>query len=187
MTSVYRKRENFLLKGESEGRIEPDALVWLRPDGTVQSLRWAEVRSIRLRSNPAMGKRWRHQTRIDTAASSIAIDNGHFAGISDFEDRSRDYSPFVRAALERIQACAPQASVEIGSPPLVFFGLMAFAIAGLAALVFVLIALPLPAPFPLVVIAKLGIVAYLLTMMPRWIRTNWPRKGDFKSAAGALP
>lgn len=187
MTIVYRKRENIFLNGESEGRVEPDTLQWFRPDGTMQSLRWADVTSVRLRANPTMSKRWLHETVIEAPTARIRVDNSHFAGVSDFEDRSKEYSPFVRAALERVQALAPRARVQLGSSVASFAGLMAFVVVSFIALVAVLLLLPLPAPFPFVVVVKLGLIVYMLTLLPRWIKGNWPRTSDPASAANALP
>lgn len=187
MTIAYRKRENIFTKGETEWRIEDDALVRRAPDGSERRIAWRDVTALRIRFYPTLAKPWLHQYRVEARHASMTIDNGHFAGLADFEDRSASYSPFVRAALERIRECAPGAQVHVGSRPLAFWASMAFVTLALALLAVVVIALPLPAPLPVAAIAKLAVIVYGIVMMPRWIRRNWPRKGDLASAAKELP
>jgi len=187
MTVVYRKRENLFENGECEWRVEDDALVRTAPGGAQTRLNWADVRSLRVRFSPSTAKPWLHQFSIETASGSATIDNCQFAGIAQFEDRSADYAPFVRAALERIAVLAPGAQVHVGSTPFAFWGSLAFMTACFALLIFVLIAIPLPAPLPVTIAVKLGVIVYGLFLLPRWIRRNWPRGGDLQSAARELP
>lgn len=187
MTIVYRKRENIFAKGETEWRVEDDALLRRAPDGAEQRIAWRDVTALRIRFYPTIAKPWLHQFRIDTRAASMTIDNGHFAGLADFEDRSASYSPFVRAALERIRERAPIAQVRVGSRPLAFWASMAFVTLSLVLLAAVMIVLPFPAPLPVAALAKLAIIVYGIVMLPRWIRRNWPRNGDLARAAKELP
>lgn len=187
MTVAYRKRENIFTKGETEWRIEDEALVRRAPDGSEQRIAWRDVTALRIRFYPTIAKPWLHQFRIESRNAGMTIDNGHFAGLADFEDRSASYSPFVRAALDRIRERAPNAQVHVGSRPLAFWASMAFVALGLALLAVVVIALPFPAPLPVAAVAKLGIIVYGIVMMLRWIRRNWPRNGDLASAAKELP
>lgn len=187
MTAIYRKRGNVFESGETEWRAEDDALVRKDAAGGEARFRWADVVAIRLHRNLTMSKRWLHQCTIATRDARITIDNAHFLRVGDFEDRSAAYSPFVRAALERIATLAPNARVEIGSTPAQFWPQVLFMSAGLAALAAVLIYIPLPASLPVVVAVKLAIVVYMLTLLPRWLRGSWPRHGDLKTAAAELP
>ncbi|HWA88921.1 MAG TPA: hypothetical protein VG889_02725 [Rhizomicrobium sp.] len=183
----YRKRENLFTNGESEYRIDDDALVRRAPDGSEQRIAWRDVKALRVRFFPTMAKPWLHEFRVEAAGATMTIDNGHFAGVADFEDRSASYTPFVRAALARVQAQAPKAQVRIGSRPLAFWATMSFVALAFAMLAAVVIVLPLPAPFPLAAIAKLAVIAYGLYLLPRWVRRNWPRGASFDSAAAELP
>jgi len=187
MIAIYRKRDNIFDKGETEWRVEDDALVRKSADGIETRFPWNDVVAVHVRANPTMAKRWLHQCIIATHHAQLTIDNSHFVAVSDFEDRSASYSPFMRAALERIAAQAPGTRFEIGAAPTWFWLQVLFMGAGLAALAAVLIYIPLPAPLPLAVIVKLGIIAYMFTLLPRWFRGSWPRHGDVKSAAASLP
>lgn len=187
MTTTYRKRENFFEKSEREWRVEDEALVRRDIDGTESRWAWTDMRAVRLRWFPTYAKPWLHQFRIETAASKATIDNGHFQGIGQFEDRSASYGPFVRAALERIRALSPSAQVHIGSTTLAFWATMIFVALSFAGLAVVLILLPFPAYNPVVLIAKLAIIAYGLMLLPRWVSKNRPRRSDLAHAADDLP
>jgi hypothetical protein len=187
MIAIYRKRDTLFDKGETEWRVEDDALVRKTPDGTETRYPWAEVVAVRVRANPTMAKSWLHQTTIATTHTRFAIDNSHFVGLSEFEDRSADYSPFVRAALDRIAENAPAARVEIGAAQVSFWLQVLFMSASFVMLALVFFYIPLPAPLPLAVIVKLGVIVYLMTLLPRWLRGSRPRHGDFKCAAEDLP
>jgi hypothetical protein len=187
MEAVYRKRENLFVNGETEWRVADDALIRVTPDGKETRVPWRDVTSLRLRFYPTSAKPWLHEFHLATASAAIVIDNCHFAGVGDFQDRSADYSAFVRAALAHIRACAPGATVALGSNPATFWTMMAFVAASMALLAAVLILIPLPAPLPVVVIAKLAVFVIALVRLPRWIARNWPREGDLETAAAALP
>lgn len=187
MTVVYRKRENLFAKGETEWRVENDALIRTGADGTQTRLAWRDVASLRLRLYPTSAKPWLHEFHLAAPGTRLVIDNCHFAGVGEFEDRSADYAAFVRAALERIRECAPQARVTLGSDAMSFWAMLAFAATSIALLTAVLILIPLPAPLPIVVIAKLAVFTLALLRLPRWVARNWPRKADLQTAAAALP
>jgi len=187
MPAVYRKRENLFEKGEREWRVENDALVCRMPDGTERRVPWTEIKALQLRYYPTMAKPWLHQITIQTPRTRVTIDNGHFAGVADFEDRTASYAPFLRATLTQIQAQAPGVRVHFGSQSGPFWAQLAFVSLSLIVLAAVLLLLPLPAPFPVVVIVKLGVILYGLAMLPRWIRKNLPRDGDLKSAFDQIP
>src|SRR5882762_5848626 len=131
MTAIYRKRENIFVNGESEWRARDDALVRRAPDGSENGIAWRDVMALRLRSYPTMAKPRLHQFVVSTAASEMTIDNSHFLGAGQFEDRSATYTPFVRAALERVAALSPNCRVAIGAPALSFWASLSFAAIGL--------------------------------------------------------
>src|SRR6185312_1845696 len=182
MPVIYRKRENLFEKGEREWRVEDDALVCRLPDGAERRIPWTGVTALQLRFYPTRSKPWLHQVTLETHGGRIAIDNGHFSSIADFDDRTATYAPFLRAMLTEIKAKAPSARVHFGSPPGSFWLQLAFVSLALIMLAAVLLLLPLPAPFPLVVVAKFGVIIYGLAMMPRWIAKNLPRDGTIDGA-----
>lgn len=187
MTTVYRKRENFFEKSEREWRVEDDRLVCRKPDGKEPRLSWRDVTLVRLRAFPTAVKPWLHQFHLETPRARVTIDNCHFQGIASFEDRTSTYTPFVRAALARIAAESPNVRVQTGSTGTVFWGSLAVAGAGFAALATALLLVPMPAPPPLVVIVKLGVLIYAAAMLPRWIRANRPREATLEDACRTLP
>jgi hypothetical protein len=187
MTIAYRKRDNLFTSGETEWRVEDDALVRRASDGSERRIAWKDVTRARVRFYPTIAKPWLHQFRVEGCNASVTVDNGHFAGLADFEDRSESYSPFVRAALAHIGAQAPGAQIDVGSRPLTFWATMVFVAVSLGLLAAVLILLPLPAAPPFAAIVKLAVLAYGALMLPRWIRHNWPRRGDIAAAERELP
>ena len=187
MMIVYRKRENLFESGEREWRAEDDALVCRKPDGKEPKLLWRDVALVRLRQYPTAAKPWLHEFHIETPRTQVTLDNCHFLGVGNFEDRSATYTPFVRAALERIRAEAPNVRVRIGATGGGYFGALAVAVLGLLALAGALFLIPLPAPLPLVIIVKLGVIAYAASMMPRWLRANRPREATLEEAGATLP
>lgn len=186
MTISYCKRENMFEKGESAWRVEDDALVCVKPDGGTLRHVWREVTALRVRFRPTTAKPWLHEFTLETARGSVTVDNGHFAGLGNFEDRSASYTPFVRAAIGRVRTLAPQAQVQIGSPPVRYWTQLGFAAVSLF-FVAVLILIFAPALWPLAVLVKLGVIAYGLLLLPKWIRRNRPRPGDFDTALAELP
>ncbi len=174
--TTYRKRENFFEKGEREWRVDPHALVLRTPEGIEMAYAWCDVTTVRLRYAPTRAKTGRYV--FDVAFKNgvdWSIDNIHFAGLADFEDRSAAYTPFVHAALARIKAEAPTAKAYAGATPLSYYGQSAFVLVAFAALAAVLITLPVLDGIPGVAIVKLLIVAATLPFLIKWLRTSYPR------------
>jgi hypothetical protein len=174
---VYRKRQSFLEKTEREWRIEEDALVFRAADGRETRKPWRDVASVRLRRTPSRFQMWGHT--FDVAFKDGArwsIDNNHFAGFADFQDRTATYAPFVRAALARIRAAAPAAKAYAGTTYVSYVAqvaLVAFAFAALAA---VFLTIPVfEVSDPWLVTLKLLIIAALLPPFALWVRANYPR------------
>ncbi len=175
---IYRKRRNLFEKDECEWRVEPDALVFRDAHQHEIRLAWRDVKAVRLAYAPTRAKTWRH-VFVLTMKSGLQteIDNAHFAGIGDFEDRSASYAPFVRAALARIKAEAPDAVVRVGSSPLAYLVQAAFVLAAFAGLAAVLLLLPVS--FSGIVIVKLALIAAFLPMLWRWLKYARPRRASF--------
>jgi len=187
MPVIYRKRENLFERGEREWRVEDDSLVCRMPDGTERRTPWSDVAALQLRFYPTMTKPWLHQVALQTRGGRIAIDNGHFSEIASFDDRTATYAPFLRAMLTQIKVKTPNVRVHFGSRPGAFWAQMIFVSLSLIMLGAVLLFIPLPAPFPLVVVAKLGVIVYGIAMMPRWIAKNLPRDGTIDGAFEQIP
>lgn len=175
MTS-YRKRENYFEAGEDEWLVEGDALVHKRADGTVARQRIADVVSVRLRYAPTSYKTWRYAFEIRfRVGHAWHIDNGHFAGLADFEDRSASFVPFVRDVIRLVSQHAPHARAYLGSSwtsYLVQVGFLAIAFSALAA---VFLLLPIGAGISGLVVVKLAIIAFFLPVLFKWARRALPQ------------
>lgn len=187
MIAIYRKRNSLFQRGDTQWRVEQDAFACRAPDGSETQLRWGDVRWVRLRYNPSLAKPWMHSFLVATQQTRIAVDNAHFAGINDFEDRSAEYSRLVRAALERIAALSPRAQVHLGTTPLAFVAQAAFVAIALIGLAVVLIMLPVGPEVSLQVAVKLLLILAMLPLAWRWFRKNRPRTIDLDHAADDLP
>jgi hypothetical protein len=188
MTAIYRKRNNLFEKGEREWRVEYDALAQEAPDGTTQRKPWRDVAEARLRYMPVNSARWRYLFEIGFRDGTCwQVDNVHFAGISDFEDRSASYVPFVRAALERIRAEAPGARLYSGARAASYYAQAGFAIAVLLVLAAILTLVPLGG-VPLLPL-RLLLVAWMIPPFIKWLRRSRPRALDLNAALppGVLP
>jgi hypothetical protein len=175
MTS-YRKRENVFEKGEREWRVDPHALVLRTGGGHEMAYAWRDVTTVRLRHNPSRFNLQRHVFDIAFKNGvSWSIDNGHYAGFADFEDRSATYTPFVRAALARIAAEAPNAKVYTGSSLPSYLAQVALVAVAFIALVAVFLTIPVfETSDPWWIGLKLVIIAGLLPPFISWVRTNYP-------------
>lgn len=184
----YAKRENVFEKTERVWTVEPDALVWSGMDGTFARAPWTDVLSVRLTYAPTRMKPWRHKLTLKTRDGAVwTIDNAHFQGVGEFEDRSGSFTPFVLACVERIAALAPAARARLGSDPLAYWAQLAFVALMFGLLAFVIIALP--TPFGAVIWIKLGLIAVMLPVMFSFAVRAWPRSADLDAEAfrEALP
>lgn len=187
MTS-YSKRETAFDPGEQVWTVEAEGLRWARADGARLGMAWARVRAVRLTFAPTGLKPWRHKlTLVSRTAGTWTIDNGHFKGVGDFEDRSAGFNPFVLACVERVAAANPAAQGRLGADPLAYWAQMAFVVLGLGALAWVVLALPVD--FNGAQWAKLGVIAALLPTGLLFAVRSWPRPValDVEAFRAALP
>lgn len=174
MVVTYSKRENAFEKGEHVWRVEDDCLVWTRPGGDSLTLLWKDVGAVRAAFAPTEWKTWRHVFELTTRkGATLVIDNAHFKSVGDFEDRSARFVPFVLACIARIVALAPDARARVGAGSASYFGQLAFVLAAMALLVFVLIALPTPLGW--LVLVKMALVAAMLPVAAVWAVRSRPR------------
>ncbi len=174
VTTTYSKRENAFEKGEHVWRVEHDCLVWTRPGGDSLTLLWKDLGAVRAAFAPTRAKPWRHVFELATRkGSKLLIDNSHFKGIGDFEDRSPRYIPFVLACLEHVIAQAPDARASLGASPAGYVGQLVFMLSMLALLVFVLITLPTPLGW--LVLVKLALIVVMLPTAVLWAVRARPR------------
>lgn len=187
---IYRKRGGAISRGEREWRVEDDALVSIGPSGRERRYPWRDIVAVRLCQDPTRAKPFRYVFELQPKHHrKVAIDNAHFISRGQFEERSDSYTPFVRAALARIEAENPKARALMGETPKRYFLLLLAALVGLGALAFVLVAMRTPIdalPSPYAALVKLVIVLSMLPVFWRWVIKALPRGveiGDVPSRA----
>ncbi len=173
MTVIYRKRRNLFEAGETEWRVEDDALVVQTADARLARYPWAELKGVRLGYAPTRFKTRRHDLVLSfTDGRTVEVDNQSFAGVADFEDRSATYVPFVRAVLAKA-GTHPDLMVRVGATPMSYALNLSFVTISFAAVLAVLILLPVDLGVYLII--KIVIVATMLPALYRWIRHARPR------------
>jgi hypothetical protein len=187
---VYRKRQNVFEKAEREWRVEPDAIVLRDAAGLETRKAWRDVTEIRLRHAPSRFKNWLYTCDLTFKdRTRWSIDNAHFAGFADFEDRTSTYGPFVRAALARIAAEAPQVEAFTGTTMPAYIAQVALVAVAFAALAALFLTIPVfETSDPWWVIFKLLIIAVMIPPFIGWVRSNYPRKISIDAVpSDALP
>lgn len=175
MTTTYAKRETVFERGEHQWRVEQQALVWTQPGGESLTVLWRDVTGLRAAFAPTKWKPWRHLIEITTRQGRhLTIDNSHFRGPGDFEDRSETFRPFALAVVERVADAAPDARGWIGASPGGYLGQLLFMVLGIGAMIFVLIALPIPLPG--IVLIKLVLIVVSLPTAVLWAIRARPRR-----------
>lgn len=175
--AVYRRRRSAVSRGEREWRVEDDALVSCGAASGERRYPWKDFISVRLCHAPTRRKPWRYVFVLQRKQGhKIEIDNAHYLTFGAFEDRSRSYAPFVRAALARLAEKNPKARALIGETPTRYFLLLLAALLVLGGAAFALAVLPTPtdAP-PYAGLAKLALILLMLPVFWRWIIGAMPR------------
>jgi hypothetical protein len=176
---VYRRRGGAVSRGEREWRVEDDALVSVGPSGRERRYPWRDIVAVRLCQDPKRAKPFRYVFELRPRHDrKVAIVNAHCIARGQFEERSASYTPFVRAALERVAAANPDARVLIGETPKRYFLLLLAALLGLGLLAFLLVAVRTPIdalPSPFGALVKLSIILLMLPIFWRWVLGAMPR------------
>jgi len=174
---IYRRRRDAISRSEREWRVEEDALVTVGGSGRERRYRWRDIVSVRLVHDPARSKPWRYVFELQPKHErKIVIDNAHYLGAREFEERSEDYRRFVRAALARWAAEHPKGRALIGETPKRYFFLLIGALLGLGAFAYLLVAVPTPldsAPFAGLI--KFALILLMLPLFWRWVLKAMPR------------
>lgn len=178
MPDIFRRRKNTFEKGEWEWRLGPDVLTEISPAGTERRLPWSDVLRVRLVFSPTRSKTWRHYFQLHyRSGAALEIDNVHCLGLGNFEDRSKDYSPFVKSALRLIAENAPQAEVTLGLTPLTYSAGLIVMLSALGILTYAVMRLPLSlGSWPLTVMAKLTIILIAAPSFCLWAFRTRPRR-----------
>ena len=181
---TYRRRAS-VLEAEREYRAQAEHLVVREPGKAERRLAWAEVRTVRLGFAPTEQKLGRFVTALDFASGErLELDNMHWRGFGDFEDRSPDYRLFVEAAAERIAAQAPEAAAYAGASRVDYFGQIALLAGPFALLGW---ALSLVGPLERVghVVTAIGLLGALPVALA-WMVLSRPRPLDLSALPTAV-
>jgi hypothetical protein len=188
--TIYKRRQNAMSRGEREWRVEDDALVSRGARGDVQRTPWRAVACVRVAHAPTRLKPWRHVFELRLRdGRKIVLDNGHFVAMSNFEDRSESYTPFVRAALEKIHQANPKARALVGESPWRYAAYLVAALVGLVAAATAIMLAPTPLDaLPFAGLVKLALVLLMLPGFAYWILKAFPRGSPLDSVPErALP
>jgi len=174
---VYRRRRGAISRSEREWRVEDDALVTRGGSGRERRYLWSDIVSVRLLHDPARSRPWRYVFELQPKhARKIVIDNAHYVGDRVFEERSDEYTPFVRAAVARWAEEHPNGRALIGETPKRYFFLLIGALLALGALAYVLVAVPTPLDaLPYSAPIKFGIILLMLPLFWRAVLKVVPR------------
>jgi len=164
-------------RSEREWRVEPDALVTRGGAGRERRYRWRDIVSVGLYRDPAPNRPWRYVFELQPRdARKIVIDNAHFVSRGQFEERSHDYAPFVRASLASLAEANPKVCALVGQTGKRWFFLLIGALIALGGLAYVLatVRTPLDA-LPYAALIKFGIILAMLPIFWGWVLKALPR------------
>jgi len=187
VTVTFRRRESAFEDGERELIAAADGLTERRPGRYGRNLAWDRVASVRVSPAGTRLKPWRWTASIRfEGGEAVAFDNGHFLGVGRFEDRSTEFSAFIREAVARTEAARPQAAFFLGGEPGAYLVQVLIGLSGLALAAAAVILLPLGA-WPPVLIAKAVLLALLVWPTLNWIGAARPRKTTAEGLLAELP
>lgn len=174
---IYRRRHNALSRGEREWRVEEGHLASIGASGHVRRWAWKDFVSVRLCHEPTRLKPWRYTFEAQFKnGQKVLIDNGHYIGPGRFEERSGEFTPFVRTLLTHLHAANPKMRALIGETQKRYFFLMLGALMGLFALAYVLVAVPTPLDaLPYAGAVKLVLILAMLPVFWGWVARAMPR------------
>lgn len=184
----YAKRESVLEKGERSWRVTDAALVITEADGRFTEVPYSAVTGLRLAFVPASAKPWRHVCVVITRPGRVfEIDNGHFKGVGDFEDRSAAYRTMVEALVGRLVATGSPARLHVGATAGAYAAQLILVLAVAVVLGWVLVVTSFGV-WPVTAIIKGIIVIVSLPLLVRWAIRARPRDVALTAIpADALP
>lgn len=171
--TIYTQRRTLFEKADWEWEALPGGLRVCDHQGSENMIPWREIRAVRVAYAPTRFKTWRHLLELTLAdRSRLTIDNVHFRGVGNFENRSETYIPFVLAVVEQLKVENPQVPVRAGAATLGYWGAATFVTLVFAILAMLLLIMPIAG---LLVWVKLGIIAFFLPALAAWFVKARPR------------
>lgn len=174
---TYRRRHNAFSRGEREWRVDDEGLSSVGASGHVRRWAWKDFVSVRLCHEPTRLKPWRYTFEAQfRSGEKLLLDNGHYSGPAQFEERSSDYASFIRGLLARLHQANPKLRALTGETQKRYFFLMLAALLGLGGLAYVLVALPTPLDgLPFSGAVKLGLILAMLPVFWGLVARAMPR------------
>lgn len=174
----YRRRASLSHEGEALWRAHPDKLEYFGPSGAlVSTLRYRNVRRIRLDFSPARANDTRFIMEVTGLRSRRMISNTHLDESGQLEDRSAEFFRFVRQVASGVSKENPNAEFVAGEPPAIYWLLLGVNIAVFLALTALVLSLPVfPQNEPLAALLKAGLIVFSLGLMLSWAIHARPRR-----------
>lgn len=171
-----------MLEAERLWSLRGDTL-WMEEEGRPgRAIPLKSLTRLRLEYAPTRFQLGRYRCNLYTAQGRVGvIQNEHFVGIAEFEDRSLSYHSLVKALIRRIASIHPQCRLESGVPWwswLMNSGIMCGVFGVLGILLIYMWTV-----IGWLVVVKLAMIAFFLPAGIRWVTRNRPRR----FSAGSIP
>lgn len=112
---THSKREHI---GESHQRlwqVTPQGLTIIDADARPVRIDYRDIQSLRIAYAPTQLKLWRYVAELTlNSGRSFVIDNGHYQGIGDFEERSDSFRLMIEALFSALKQHNPDAALITG-------------------------------------------------------------------------
>ncbi|MDD5365482.1 MAG: hypothetical protein PHR30_09100 [Gallionellaceae bacterium] len=156
--------------------VADDALLWRDGKGGAGQVAYADLAEVRLSYAPTRVQKNRYFLTLSTGHdAALQISNENYLGLADFQDCSPSYRIFVTELHRSIAAANPGVRFEAGSTGMqrsLHWLLTGFILLVLAAAALAFITLGLY----WLVLVKVGIIAYYLPTLKRYLGINKPRR-----------
>lgn len=184
----YAKRVSRKDRQDRGWWVEGDYLIESDGGGGLRRTHLGDILEVQVAPAPAKFRPWRHQTVLGLRNSRrIAIDNAHYVGTANYEDRSREYAPFVRRLIDRIVEAAPYAKARRGASYIGYVAMLAFVMLLITMVAVLLFMLPIDG-VPGIVFIKLALVGLMAPPLFLWVAKSRPTGMPLAELpAGALP
>ncbi len=188
MTDItYSKRESLFEKGERAWRVTGDTLYVSNDSGHTTTIPLDTITGLRLAFAPTQLKPWRYLAVVRTRTATFEIDNCHFLGIGNFENRSAAYRAMIEALVVALKMNGARFQVAIGATAASYVVQVAFVVLAAVILTCALIITSFSA-WPWTAVVKIAIILVSLPLLIRWLVRARPRRAPLDTLPpSALP
>jgi hypothetical protein len=115
---IHKKRQSLLESHERLWRVTDRALDIIDADVRPVRIDFRDIKSLCFAYAPTQLKLWRYVAEITLRnGRNLSIDNGHFHGIGDFEERSDSFRHMLEALFAALKQHNPEARLITGERP----------------------------------------------------------------------